>query len=257
MEDIEAVFSLRWVGGYSSLVWRQRGQLYESPVNYVDERAIAGLLEHIERGTLTQLSGREVGGGFSAMVNQAKLSVGVAEPKEASIPTRTRTPIGVWEQVFLIIGALRTRRGSDYCESLDQAFLSAPEAEDGCVWVSVSDRFTLTNSGGAVAGLSRNPPFEKLANEQRFVFEIDPVRSGYDECDDYFRRPKRPWRLRMIASFSRSPRRFRWPFYPHFEWANEWFYFRRHHLVDIPLNVFGAYLKTGLQTMIIPYAIWA
>jgi hypothetical protein len=259
MQESETrIFSLRWVGGYSTLAFKEGGKIiYESPANYLDERAIVGLREHIERGTLTKLSGKGVGEGFSAIVNQAKLSVRAAEPQEDITPTRTRTPTGVWEQVFLIIEALRTRRGTDYFNSLDQAFLSAPEAEDGCVWVCVRDKFTLTNSGGAVTGLRRNPHFEKLANEQRFVFKIDPVRSSYVERDDYFRRPKRPWRLTMVASFSRSPRRSCWPFYRCFEWDDECFYFHRHHLVDIPLYVFGAYLKSGLQTMIIPYAIWA
>ena len=141
-----------------------------------------------------------------------------------------------------------------YFESLDQAFVSAPEAEDGCVWVSAQEKFSVTNAvypHWRLWAMWLNPFSAKLTNEQRIVFEIDPVRSSYVESDDYFRRPKRPWRLTMVASFSRNPRsRFGWSIY-------EQVYFYRHNNIDIPLNVFGAYLKSGLQTMIIPYAIWA
>jgi hypothetical protein len=303
------------VRGISGLLDYKAAGFY---VRYVDWRGITGLLEHLQRGALTQLSGKQAGGGFSAILKQAKLSIGAeelnedgrqtmtrtstnvwweqycliiealktatgsdyvearlklaklrpsaraAEPKEDSTPTSTRTSTAgclehdVWEQLGLIVKALRARGSPNYFESLDQAFLSAPEAEDGCVWVLVKDKFTLTNAGGGFVGVRRNPAPEKLMNELRFVFEIDPFRSSYDESDDYFKTPKRqPWRLRMVANLWRCPTTSPWPFGTPFETSAAWFYlYHRHRLVDIPLNVFGAYVKSGQQTTIIPYAIW-
>ncbi len=58
----------------------------------------------------------------------------------------------------------------------------------------------------------------------------------------------------MAASFGRCPR-LNWR--PLWECSDESLYFHWHHFIDIPLRVFGAYLKSGLQTVIIPYAIWA
>jgi hypothetical protein len=81
-------FSFLWAGGDSTLFVERSGRFYESPVNYVDEKAITGLREHIERGALTELSGKGAGGGFPAILRQAKLS-GAAEPKKEGIPTRT------------------------------------------------------------------------------------------------------------------------------------------------------------------------
>jgi len=217
---------------------------YSWTAAYVDKRAIDGLWQHIERGTLTELSGKGADGGFPAILRQAKLS-GAAEPTSWG---------GAWEQVFLVIKTLRACGNPKYFESLDQAFVSAPEAEDGCVWVLAQEKFTLTNAVYPHLRLwdTRLNPFSaKLMNEQRLVFEIDPIRSSYVEGDDYFKRPKRPWRLMMVASFSRNPRsRFGRSIY-------EQVYFSWHRNTDIPLNVFGAYLKSGLQTTIIPYAIWA
>ncbi len=217
-------------------------------VDYLDEAGVSGLLEMIELGDSNSPICATTGGGFNCILKLARLSLGNYSARKAM------RPCDPYDQLALVIKAFQAHAGKSYFESLDDAFVGAPEADDGCAWVYVNDRFTLTNLGGVGIGLVHRPAYEKLKDEKRFVFRIDPLRGMYVDSDDYFKRPKRAWHLTMIASFWRCPS-LEWR--PSWEWSDESIYFHWPHFIDIPLNVFGVYLKTGLQVRIIPYAIWA
>lgn len=224
---------------------------------YIDEPGLAGLLQQAEGGYLVERTGStakgssesvqagtEAGGGFLSVLGLAKLSGLFGKSNSRGQTDGQRLSVGGHAHLGQVIAYLQKHGGSFYFLSLDAAFANAPA--DRSSWVCIHDTFALTNLGGDLS-------FEALNREQRFLFEIDPLRNSHSESDDYFKVQPRKWHLSMAASFERCPRLKG----QHFGVSShEAIYFRTFGYAAIPLNVFGCYLKAGLRIQIIPYAIW-
>src|SRR5580692_6681649 len=123
---------------------------------YLDDLGISRLHEQMEGGTLVEKSrasgsedsqefrgGVEAGGGFLAILNLAKLSLGTSKGKKRRAEAGQKLNVGSYAHFDLVIDALKSRLRGKYFDSLDTAFESAPEAEAGCYWVCVNDKFSL------------------------------------------------------------------------------------------------------------------
>lgn len=230
----------------------------ESPKNYwyLAENSISGLLEQLDGGRLTESTksrSREQGnelqtgaeaGLFAQFLGLGKLSLGTSRSGKRSSSESGTLAVGAQSHVAMILSRLQALKGTSYFESLDDAFASAPE--ERMSWVQAKDYFDLTNIGAEWDA-------EALERERRFVFKINPLQDRYDDGDDYYRNPIRPWSLTMSASFENWPRLS--GKLPGFT-SHEALYFRQYKYAKIPLNVFGSYSRVGLNVLIIPFAIW-
>jgi hypothetical protein len=195
---------------------------------------------------LDGISGRQHG-GFNALVQQAHASAVPGPNALAGHPLYTS-----------VIRLFRQREYPQYFESLDEPFGAAPDAKDGCAWVYIKDTFAIANLGPCQdynewSTIWRpgkfHPSLENALREQRLVFQQPVGMDQYDHRDDYFRGPKRPWRLTMAIPTVRL----RSPRHP---W-NEFFLMLCIHRGVVQLDVLGAYFRSGTAVTIVPYAVWA
>lgn len=224
------------------------------PSNFTayDDKGFYHLLDAVEQGSLAEIST-----GSDCVLKQERL---LSRP--GNIEARIQADMysgGKFEnRVYKLVEAFRRCGARNYFESLDEAFLRAPSAHQGCGWIYARDTFALKNLGPPPDWFFRyrfaiGPA--RLAFEQRLVFE-SPILDTYSHRDDYFKAPKRPWNATMIIPASRFPAIcVERP--PSWRWPVQIRRYIRSTNGPVILSVVGSYFRSGLKVVIVPYVVWA
>ena len=219
-----------------------------------DDNAFYHLVDHLEEGKLAEISS-----GSGCLLKQERL---LSRP--ADIEHRVWADLQKYtyfdSRVHKVIDLFRSLGDSQYFESLDDAFIRAPDAKEGCGWIYVRDTFTLTNLGTVTNGFLLSdyftgPTLARLASEQRLVFRL-PILDSYSPRDDYFKAPKRPWHATMILPSSRF-KGIRVGHPQFWRWHDSLKYYLQSTHGTVLLNVVGSYFRSGLNVAIVPYVVWA
>ena len=220
-----------------------------------DNNAFYHLIDHLESDRLALIST-----GSDCLLAQARTLTMPADIRERCLADSHKYPY-FDRRVHRVIDLFRSHGGSHYFETLDDAFIGAPDAQAGCAWVYIRDTFALTNLGTMHDDFSwllsdrlRNPIKDNLRSEQRLVFQL-PTLDTYSHRDSYFKDPKQPWHVTMIIPASRFPGiRVGEP--QGWVWDDLKYYLRRNN-GTVRLNVVGSYFRAGTNVCIVPYVVWA